>query len=387
MHNKIKHAMQGYFVLLALSIYLYALMYAPQPMFNTLSNDFGVDRATTGLTLSVYTFALAIAPMFVGLLLEKIGKRRTIIYSTILIGLTGPLYLFVNSFYQFLVIRIIQGFLTPVLLTAIMTSISQLFIHLDLKRALAGYVTSNLIGAMVGRLCGGFLAEQIGWRITLCIFCISMPLLLFFIQSIPKEKHFHPIHKISEYILVLKQKGVKPLIYVEACGIFVFMAIGNLIPFRMAELGYGHSESLTALMYLGYSIGLIISLTISPLIKLFGNAKNLLIFASGFFMISLISLSIPSIWMLFGGLWLIACGEFVVHAMCPGIINRLATKTGLCDRAMVNGLFLSCYYIGGVLGSFIPAVSYNIGGWLWCYGSMQIVLISAFVVLLMQKEL
>ena len=387
MATQVRDAFRGYAALLLLSICVYALMYAPQPMFNTLSRDFGVDRATTGLTLGVYMLSLSMAPLCVGLLLGRIGIRWAIVGSVALVALSGPAFLFVETFPQFLAVRVLQGLLAPVLLTAVMTSISHFFRHLDMGRAMAGYITSNLVGSMAGRLLGGYSAELFGWRMTLTVTCLLFLIALLAVRAIPDKQHNHRVHRPAEYLLVLRQKGVLPLVFVEACGIFVFAAIGNLIPFRMAELGQGQSEGLAGLMYLGYSVGLIVSLALGPLTRLFGNTRRLLLCASGFFMLSMTTMAVPSLWMLFGGLWLVAAGEFIVHAMCPGLINRFATQNGQCDRGMVNGLFLSCYYMGGVLGSFIPALLYSLGGWLACYACMQLVLVAAFLVLVVQRKL
>lgn len=46
--------LRTYAGLLLISICVYTLMYAPQPMFNSVSRDFGVDKGSTGLLVSVF---------------------------------------------------------------------------------------------------------------------------------------------------------------------------------------------------------------------------------------------------------------------------------------------------------------------------------------------
>ena len=161
----------------------------------------------------------------------------------------------------------------------------------------------------------------------------------------------------------------------------VFAAIGNLIPFCMAELGQGHSEGLIGLMYFGYSVGLVASLSLAPLMRVFKTPTRLILFASAVYVASCLTLAVPSLWALFGGLWLIAFGEFVVHSISPGLINHQAMLSGHGDRGMVNGLFLSCYYFGGLLGSYIPGALYSGFGWFACYLCIQLVQVAAFFVL------
>ena len=253
-------------------------------MFNALSQEFGIDRTTTGLTVSVFMLSLAISPLCVGLILGKVGLKRAIVASLVLVAVSGFFVPLCQTFPQFLTIRFLQGMIIPVLLTALMTIIAKLFRHLDLSRALAGYVASNLFGTLLGRLLCGVCAEHFGWRYTVAGVCFVFLAGLLVVKFLPAESaESHPQHKISEYLTVLRQKNVKPLLFVEACGIFVFAAIGNLIPFRMAELGQGQSEGLVGLMYLGYSVGLLSSFIVGPLTRLLGTTRRFLVFSSAFF--------------------------------------------------------------------------------------------------------
>ena len=244
--------LRTYAGLLLISICVYTLMYAPQPMFNSVSRDFGVDKGSTGLLVSVFMLSLAVSPLCVGMLLSRIGVRRAILGASLLLGISGVGIWFAPSFLVLLGIRALQALLVPVVLTAVMSGIAVMFRHLDLNRALAGYVTSNLVGSLCGRIIGGWAAQMFGWRATLAVICFFFFLVLLFIRSIPEMRNASArLHSPREYLAVFKGRGVPSLFFAEACGIFVFAAIGNLIPFRMAELGQGHSEGLIGLMYFG----------------------------------------------------------------------------------------------------------------------------------------
>ena len=374
--------LRTYAGLLLISICVYTLMYAPQPMFNSVSRDFGVDKGSTGLLVSVFMLSLAVSPLCVGMLLSRIGVRRAILGASLLLGISGVGIWFAPSFLVLLGIRALQALLVPVVLTAVMSGIAVMFRHLDLNRALAGYVTSNLVGSLCGRIIGGWAAQMFGWRATLAVICFFFFLVLLFIRSIPEMRNASArLHSPREYLAVFKGRGVPSLFFAEACGIFVFAAIGNLIPFRMAELGQGHSEGLIGLMYFGYSVGLVASLSLAPLMRVFKTPTRLILFASAVYVVSCLTLAVPSLWALFGGLWLIAFGEFVVHSISPGLINHQAMLSGHGDRGMVNGLFLSCYYFGGLLGSYIPGALYSGFGWFACYLCIQLVQVAAFFVL------
>ncbi|MBE6440968.1 MAG: MFS transporter [Desulfovibrio desulfuricans] len=360
-----------YACLLLLTACSYALMYGPQPMFNIISAELDVDRGHIGLLVSVFMLSLSIAPLCVGLLLGRLGVRRSVVLAAALLGCSGAGVWLAGTYERLLCVRVLQAVLTPVLLTGIMACIAAMFRHLDMNRALAGYVTATLLGALAGRLGGGCGAEIFGWRATLVAICGLFFFCLVFARDIPAQAGGKPgVHRLRDYGVVLRQPGVPALLFVEACGIFTFAAIGNLIPLRMAELGQGGSEGFIGLMYLGYSIGMAASLALNPLKRLFGTTARLLVFGAALFTASLLTLLPPLVWTLFGGLWFIALGEFIVHSLAPGLINHLATKSGQCDRGMVNGLFLSCYYFGGLLGSWLPGLLYARCGWPACLACM-----------------
>ena len=112
--------LRTYAGLLLISICVYTLMYAPQPMFNSVSRDFGVDKGSTGLLVSVFMLSLAVSPLCVGMLLSRIGVRRAILGASLLLGISGVGIWFAPSFLVLLGIRALQALLVPVVLTAVM---------------------------------------------------------------------------------------------------------------------------------------------------------------------------------------------------------------------------------------------------------------------------
>ena len=134
--------LRTYAGLLLISICVYTLMYAPQPMFNSVSRDFGVDKGSTGLLVSVFMLSLAVSPLCVGMLLSRIGVRRAILGASLLLGISGVGIWFAPSFLVLLGIRALQALLVPVVLTAVMSGIAVMFRHTCLQQF--SMITVNL---------------------------------------------------------------------------------------------------------------------------------------------------------------------------------------------------------------------------------------------------
>ncbi len=361
-HERSRHVFSLYAGLLALIFFSYCLMYAPQPMITQIAADLGVVPAACGLLITVFMLALCVAPLLVPVIVRAFGVRRAMAGASVGIVLSSLVIPFITSFHALVAVRLCQGFLMPIVLTSSMASIAYLFRHLDLRRAMAGFVTASLVGSLTGRVGGGYLAEFLGWQSALFIVSFCFLLALFFVARQPEPPAVGTI-SLSSYRTVFRQKGLPGLLFIEACGIFSFAALGNVLPLRVVELASGVGEGGIGMMYLGYSVGLVATLILKPLHRLFGSVPRLLLFGLLFYLLSLLTLFPASLAVLFLGIWCVAFGEFLVHALAPGLINQLALKSHECDRSMVNGLFLSCYYLGGVTGSVIPPFLYSAFGW------------------------
>jgi len=61
----------------------------------------------------------------------------------------------------------------------------------------------------------------------------------------------------------------------------------------------------------------------------------------------------------------IFCGAmFLVHSIAAAWVNTVAGE----KRRLVNALYLTFYYLGGVLGSVLPGLVYESMGWNYFIG-------------------
>ena len=74
-----------------------------------------------------------------------------------------------------------------------------------------------------------------------------------------------------------------------------------------------------------------------------------------------------------GGLVLVGAGTFFAQAVATGFVGRAATT----DRASASGIYLACYYVGGVAGSAIPGALFQRFGWPACVAATAAALLLA----------
>jgi YNFM family putative membrane transporter len=74
----------------------------------------------------------------------------------------------------------------------------------------------------------------------------------------------------------------------------------------------------------------------------------------------LATLATPWVGVLFAAMFLFCGAMFLVHTTASGLVNQMA---GSHHRGLTNGLYVSFYYAGGSIGSFVPGIIYQQFGW------------------------
>ena len=84
-------------------------------------------------------------------------------------------------------------------------------------------------------------------------------------------------------------------------------------------------------------------------------------------------LLLPSFAVLLLGLALVGIGTFFAQATATGFVGRTATS----DRAAASGIYLACYFLGGIVGSLVLGQVFDRFGWPACVAGIGAVLLVA----------
>ncbi|MEW5774585.1 MAG: MFS transporter [Thermodesulfobacteriota bacterium] len=348
------------FLVLYLTVLSFATFYAPQPLLPLLRAEFGVSQAAASLLVTVTLLPLSFAPMAYGLLLGSVSTRRLLIVAVTLLAASELPLVFTDSFAVALGARAAQGLILPAAVTALMSYVAANSRGQGLQRAMALYIGATIFGAFLGRLSAGFLATMLGWRWAFGVLFAAIlaglpPLLRVKEESRAGFERLRPIQVVQ----ALRAPGVLRLYLAVFFVFFVFAAVFNFLPFRLRELDPGISELRIALMYLGHLVGMMLALSSRRVVALCGGEIRAILAGLGFYLAVTPLLSAPVEAVIFTAVSLFCLGMFTVQTTAPGVINRLAP----CGPGVVNGLYLSFYYAGGALGSYLPGYVYRHFGW------------------------
>jgi predicted MFS family arabinose efflux permease len=84
-------------------------------------------------------------------------------------------------------------------------------------------------------------------------------------------------------------------------------------------------------------------------------------------------LLLPSLAAVLLGLALVAIGTFLAQATATGFVGRAATA----DRGSASGLYLACYFFGGLIGSALLGQAFDHLGWPACVAGIALALAAA----------
>jgi MFS transporter, YNFM family, putative membrane transport protein len=73
------------------------------------------------------------------------------------------------------------------------------------------------------------------------------------------------------------------------------------------------------------------------------------------------------------GLVLVGIGTFAAQATATGLVGRAATG----DRGSASGMYLACYFAGGLVGSAVLGRAYEVFGWGGCVAGVGLALAAA----------
>ena len=264
-----------------------------------------------------------------------------------------------DSYEMFLFFRFCEALVIPAILTALMSILANID-KVNIKFNMSIYVASTVFGGLVGRIFSGFIATNFSYEFVFYSLSSALLLSLFLIRKLDYEGDATIVKpKLDDILIILKDRRFVLIYFIMFCMFFVFAGVLNVLPFRVKQISESFSEFQISLLYLGYGMGILVSLGSKKIIDFFKNEINTIIVAISFFLFIAIFLTNQDIIYLFILLFLFCIGMFTVHTVSTGLANSMKSS----QKSLTSGMYLTFYYLGGATGSFIPSIIYEHYGW------------------------
>ena len=335
-------------------------LYAAQPIQPLFQAEFQLSSFQAILFTTLMMAPLGVAPLFYGFLLEAISARKMVRWALLVLGVLEILFSFSESYITLLAIRAVQGFMIPAILTSIMSYISYSNSDERVQHAIASYIGATIAGGFLGRLLSGLFTDLFGWRFFFFLLGVLLILSSVLLKGMIRDVKLNYMRPSPNDVLkILRQKTFFWLYATIFCLFFVFAAMMNFLPFELKEMRPDIGETSIGLLYLGYSMGILVSLNSKRIISRFGGEVDAIGGGIILFGVGGLMFFVQSYTMMFLSMFVFCAGLFTAHSLLSGYLSTLART----NKAIANGMYICFYYTGGTLGSILPGAIYEAWGW------------------------
>ncbi len=332
------------------------------PAFPGLRQALNVSAQNLSWLVAVFTLPTVVLGPIIGILADRIGRKKILVPSLLLFGIAGAACAFARDFNLLLLLRFLQGIGAASLLSLSVTLIGDLYTGARRATAMGYNASVSSIGTATYPTIGGALAG-IGWYYPFLLPLLAIPiglLVLFFLKN-PEPKG---TRNLQEYL----RNAFKSLKNRQIVGLFIASA-ANFVLLYGAFVTYLPSLIADAFKAPPFTIGLFLSsvsvaiaFTSSQLGRLTTRfSETILIRASFvFYAVALLTIPfIPSLWLLLIPTTLFGIGLGIGFPSIQTLLVTLAPKEYLATVISVNGTFFG---LGQTLGPLLMALAYGIGG-------------------------
>jgi len=208
------------------------------PALPLMRSELGIAIERVGLVVTCFTLPGVLLTPFLGMLADRIGRKRVLVPSLILFGLAGAACALSGSLEVLLALRLLQGVGAASLGSLNVTLVGDLFTGRQ-RTAAMGYNASVLsIGTAAYPTIGGLLATG-GWR-----WPFALPLLAFGVAALValrlEDPEVRPTERFGAYLGGVWREVRRPAVltlYSASCGIFILLygAYITFLPLMMAD--------------------------------------------------------------------------------------------------------------------------------------------------------
>ena len=360
-------------------------LYAAQPIQPLFEQELHLSKFQAVIFTTAIMLPLGIAPIVYGFLLETVSSKNMLRWAILFLGILELIFS-LNSHYLILLnLRGLQGVLIPAILTSIMSYISQNSTQDKVQQAISTYIGITILGGFLGRFFSGFLSDIFGWRFFFALLGVLLIGMFFILESLTKDvkpSFIKPSWKRIAHVIRIPHNF---FIYITMFTVFfVFQGILNFIPFELRLIEGDFNGGKVGLVYAGYAIGLVVSLNAMRIIRASGSESKAMLIGGIIYLISIQLFHVRSFTSMFLVMFMFCLGMFIVHAIGSGYVNKLAQEY----KAISNGLYISTYYAGGTLGTFVPGIVYEHFGWHWFLSVLScVVTLSVILLFLLYRKM
>lgn len=236
------------------------------------------DTSIAGLCASIFIVGALVARFVGGPLIDRIGRKRILVVSTLLIALLSACYLVSFSLTTLMATRALHGFCYGIAQTTITAVVTDLVPDEHKGEGIGYYMLSTTLGSAIGPFIGIFIIEHASFTI-LFLTALGIGIACFLLSLTVKSRKKPPSAALSLHLspdTFLERKAL-PISTVVAC---TYLAYGSLVTYLSAYATMLDLVVAASFFFIVYSATMFITRPFTG--KLFDKRGDLPVMISGF---------------------------------------------------------------------------------------------------------
>jgi MFS family permease len=206
------------------------------PVLPSMVEPLNTSREAVGWVLGVYTFSTALFMVLLGVVTDRIGRKKVLIPCLLINGVSGLAGYFAPNLPLLLVFRFIQGIGIAGMMPVVMTMIGELYDGLGRVHAMGRMSMTTAVGSVSAPLIGGTLAV-LGWNYPFLFYGLTIPLAFIAMLVLPETMDSSPEQRtgFKKMFMSLKDIRVAYTVFLSFAVFFLLYTIVIYVPFILKD--------------------------------------------------------------------------------------------------------------------------------------------------------
>ena len=367
MHDASMHVLRRTIVIGLTAFLTVVDLFATQAILPSLVVAYNVAPAAMGLAVNASTMGMAVAGLVVALFSRKINRRLGILISLCVLAVPTSLLAVAPDLVTFAALRIMQGLCMASAFTLTLAYLGEECSAMDAGGAFAAYITGNVASNLVGRLVSAGVADHLGLAANFYFFAalnLAGAVLVYFTirQTMPMAETTQASPSpFTAWTAHLRNRALRASFGIGFCILFAFIGTFTYVNFVLVREPLSLGRMSLGFVYFVFLPSVATTPFAGAAVQRFGTRTTcwsaLALAGAG-----LPLLLLPKLWAVILGMMMVGVGTFFAQAATTGFIGRAATA----DRGSASGIYLACYFFGGLVGSAVLGQFFDRWGWVTC---------------------
>jgi YNFM family putative membrane transporter len=358
-------------------------LFATQAILPALVRAYGVSPAAMAFAVNASTIGMAVSGLGVALLGKRIDHRRGILLSLVLLAIPTALLATMPSLPVFTALRIVQGMFMAAAFTLTLAHLGEVCSARDAGAAFAAYITGNVASNLFGRLLSAAVADHLGLAQNFYVFAALNLAGAVLVHATIGRAQSAPPHRVAMVAMMagwrehLRNGALRAAFAIGFCILFAFIGTFTYVNFVLVRAPFGLGMMSLGLVYFVFLPSIVVTPLAGAVSSRVGTRATCLsaLAVAGLGLPLLLTSQLSAV---LAGLILVGLGTFFAQACATSFVSRAATA----DRGSAGGIYLACYFSGGLVGSAVLGLVYGRFGWPACVMGIGLAVATAMVLTL-----